>query len=698
MTSERLYNLLPAIYRQRDAELGEPLRALLGVIDKQYFALEDDIQGLYDNWFIETCSDWAAAYIGDLLGVRGIEAVAASGISPRPFVANTLAYRRRKGTVSVLQQLARDVTGGPAKAVEYFQLLETTQYVNHVRLFNVRTPDLRDTNQLELLGGPLENAAHTADVRHIASGRGKYNIPNVGIWLYRLQSFPLDRASARAVTQPPDPDPSWRFTFNQLGLDAPLFNSAATEASIVDVVQEINLPGPLRRRPLFDELVARRQALAAGAVPSAAYFGTDPVLEIFADGTLIAPEKVFICDLSQWRRPAASSPISVAVDPVLGRLAFAAANLPVKVQVSYSYGLNAAMGGGPYRRQSAIDAARATPDFRIGVSQLQAPVPNQIVATLAAAVELWNALPAGKSGIITVLDSGSYADDLAGADAIKIPHGSRLSVVAADEQRPHLSRGIAITGTAAGTDAADAGTITFDGLLIEGAMVVNAGNLAGITISHCTLAPATSSLTVNQTATPDGHNSRLRITVDHSILGPVRVSAPAPGISLVDSIVDAGGSAAIAATATDVALERTTVLGSVGAGTVEASNSIFTAPLVAQRRQTGCVRFSYLADGSKTPRAFHCQPQLALTNITDPAQIAAIKGRIQPGFTSERYGDPGYCQIARNTADEIRTGADDRSEMGAFCSLKAPQREANLINSLNEYLRFGLEAGIFYST
>ena len=36
--------------------------------------------------------------------------------------------------------------------------------------------------------------------------------------------------------------------------------------------------------------------------------------------------------------------------------------------------------------------------------------------------------------------------------------------------------------------------------------------------------------------------------------------------------------------------------------------------------------------------------------------------------------------------------------MGAFSFLKQPQRTANLQSNLEEYLRFGLEAGIFFVT
>jgi hypothetical protein len=47
---------------------------------------------------------------------------------------------------------------------------------------------------------------------------------------------------------------------------------------------------------------------------------------------------------------------------------------------------------------------------------------------------------------------------------------------------------------------------------------------------------------------------------------------------------------------------------------------------------------------------------------------------------------------------QIRAGADSGAEMGAFEFLKQPQREANLRDALNEYLSFGLEAGLFYVT
>ena len=43
-------------------------------------------------------------------------------------------------------------------------------------------------------------------------------------------------------------------------------------------------------------------------------------------------------------------------------------------------------------------------------------------------------------------------------------------------------------------------------------------------------------------------------------------------------------------------------------------------------------------------------------------------------------------------------GADDDGEIGAFHFLQQPQRLANLEGRLDEYLRFGLEAGVFLVT
>ena len=153
---DRLYELLPVYYRLRDAESGQPLRALLQVIAEQVNVVEDDISQLYDNWFIETCQDWVVPYIADLIGYRPVHGTGAPGagspaggglrnriLVPRREVAATLRYRRRKGTLALLELLARDVAGWPASSVEFYQLLAGSQHLNHLRPERARTLDLR---------------------------------------------------------------------------------------------------------------------------------------------------------------------------------------------------------------------------------------------------------------------------------------------------------------------------------------------------------------------------------------------------------------------------------------------------------------------------------------------------------------------------------------------------------------------------
>lgn len=235
---ERLYNLLPAIYRVRDAAEGEPLRALLAALEVEAQRIEADIAGLYENWFIETCEAWVVPYIAERLGIKSLPAVGGPGFNQRTHVANTLSYRRRKGTYSLLADLARDVTGFPVRVVEMFRLVATTQNVNGVRLGNLRTPDLRDAATLAKMGTPFDSIARTADVRGIDEGAVRHNLPNVAFFAFRLRSYRTENAPARAVSAD-----EGRWTFSSLGDDIQLFNALRDDGASGE---EGDLPLPLR--------------------------------------------------------------------------------------------------------------------------------------------------------------------------------------------------------------------------------------------------------------------------------------------------------------------------------------------------------------------------------------------------------------------------------------------------------------------
>jgi hypothetical protein len=754
LIAKKLYELLPAYYRIRDSREGEPLKALIAVIAREAGVMEADISRLYENWFIETCDEWVVPYIGDLLGVRGLHYIEdASVFSRRAYVANTLGYRRRKGTAPVLEQLAYDTTGWRARVVEFFQLLETFQNVNHVRLHNVRTPDLRDTAQLELLDTAFDTSAHTADVRHISSGRGWHNIPNIGLFLWRLQSYPLMRATACRV----ESEPAGCYTFNPLGYDSHLFNRPQTEREITHTAEEINVPGLLRRRPLYDELEARRQSLADGQTPVYTYFdgSSDPLgLEIIKLGSpdpekvKVKPEEMLICNLEDWHLPPkkkiyqhiesdgtaidVEQEIKAAVDPLLGRLTLAEAEGVESVLVSYAYGFSGDVGGGPYNRQESIsNALTGTVTWQAGVSKEITSMTDNIFGNLREAVEEWNNQPAGSIGVIAIMDNYTYEENLTGDYLIDIPEGSQLLIAAADwpekevpgglpgqkqrvkgqlnpvKRRPHLEGNLSVRGTAASTSH-NGGTLVVDGLLINGKVSVLRGNLDRLRISHCTLVPGLKGLGGLEVRR---QNQRLKIDVTRSICGSIKLLPTLSKLLLDECIVDNGEGEAISALNTPIQLQKCTVFGSIKAQEIEAGNCIFKGLVDIQRRQTGCIRFSYLPLESKTPRRFRCQPDLEIktriakageTNELSGADEKDIENRVlewlAPAFTSTQYGHHAYAQLSRTCPALIGTGAEDGSEMGVFSHLKQPQRETNLRTALDEYLRLGLEAGIIYVT
>ena len=738
---EKLYALLPAVYRIRDIELAEqmdslltpvergelqllrslstltakeasrldeleekrqrgPLKSLLSVISEQSVVLADNLEQLYDDFFIETCAEWVVPYIGDLVGARSISAFPGASFTERAFVANTMAYRRRKGTAAVLEQLARDVTDWDASVVEYFQLLATTQYMNHIRLENLSLADIGDAESLDFVNTPFDKLARTADVRRIEPRRGKYNIPNVGIFLWRLGSYSVTNAPAFKLDD-------GRYRFDVLGKDIQLYNDPQTEDEITHLAEPINVPMPLGRRVLDRYLNT--------------YYGPGKSLLVTVDGKDILTTEpsppgsalsVCICDLSDvkdsggnvigWaHRPAGK----LAIDPVLGRIAFPLTSppspAPASVRVAYHYGFSAAMGGGEYNREESFTTTAVNVKVPAQQSTIQLAV-NQLGLD---------------GGVIEVTNSDIFFE----TPAIHLDStGKReIEVRAADESRPVIapSGEIIISG-------GDETDVTLNGFVISGPLRVplldgksKPNKLRALRLRHCTLVPGdVPGLQAIGSSPPIAVPPHLvapmlfvespdtSIEIDQCIVGAVRAVSEAK-VSIRNSIIDASQTDAVAyagLTGDDagapLTIENSTVIGKVYTRTMKlASNTIFfsdlksgdtwPAPVRAERLQQGCVRFCYVPPAAQLPRLSNCQP-------AKPEDTA----RVRPVFISLRYGDAAYCQLSPACAVEITTGADDQVEMGAFHNLYQPRREANLRAALDEYLRFGLEAGIFYAS
>lgn len=728
-TADELYTLIPSVYRMRDARTGEPLKALVTLLAEQGILVENDIRQLYENWFIETCDEWVVPYIGDLLGIKPmVEAGDAAPVSSRAFVGNTLAYRRRKGTARVLEQLAYDITGWRARAVEFFDLLSTTQHVNHPRLHRPFAPDTRDAARLECVNTPFDHTAHTADIRSIVKQRGIYNLSRCGVFLWRIPAYRMTRASVRDSGTPSC------FHIHPAGLDALLYHSPYTEDEITQMTDPQHLPLPLSRRVLFDELEARRQALAENRAPSYLYFDdrsqsrNRPAIQVYLDDsdTPVPAEQICIADLSGWDTPPdtrqylrtesdgsitpVALPLRVAVDPVLGRITLAPAVADQTVRCSYSYGFSGDIGAGPFNRYEALDDFLDRPvTFHVGVSKTHAPLAEQVVATLHEAIDLWNAQAPGRVGIISVMDNSIYDEDLSAAHRIILAGADRLMIVAAewpqrevegglpgelhrtdgeispDQLRPFIRGQIEVEGTAGPDDIP--GQLILDGFMVDGGLTVLDGNLGLLHVSHTTLLPESGALTVS------AENSNLALEIFRSIVSPVETDGYV-SVSCTESIVH-GTAHAISAPNGSVTVSASTLFGTMDALTISAENSLFMGIITAQRRQDGCIRYCYVEEGSLCPRRYNCQPDKALEGVPSSGQ-AAVRARLRPSFTSRDIRMPGYGQLGRSCAVEIMEGADDGSEMGAFYILKQPQRLNNLQSNLSTYTPFGMDIGLFF--
>lgn len=275
-----LYDRLPEIYRIRDGEQTPPdqLRAFLAAVEGAFGSVHENIEALYHDLFIDTCDPWVIPYLADLLGSSHLQ-----GPTPtlRADVADTIALRRRKGTLGAIERLAADLTGWPCRSVELFPGLAWSQHLNHQRpdaggrppygdpgttRFTVRrggTVAVRDPAMLSLLDTPFDPFAHTPDVKRADDGAVHWNLPNLAVYLWRLAAYriPLSVPLAKGwtdlgpppVLDPPDPPLAGfalRFDLDPLDRPVRLFStyrqpplSAAGQVQTLTAADAV--PGPI---------------------------------------------------------------------------------------------------------------------------------------------------------------------------------------------------------------------------------------------------------------------------------------------------------------------------------------------------------------------------------------------------------------------------------------------------------------------
>ena len=752
-----LFNLVPAIYRLRDGQIAAtmllltpaeqsqlyalqnpmspldaeqtalmnelaakaargPLQSLLMVIDEQLRFFAADLDQLYSDQFIETCAPWVIPYIGKLIGFQPIRGIAPAVDNPRSEVANTIALRRRKGTISALEQLARDVSGWGAHAVEFFQTLATTQYVKCVRLHNYYAPNVRGWKPRAYASSGFTTMPRKVDVHLPASpGLPRWNIPNIGVYLWSLGAYSLTGVTAVQASDSSGLVPGC-YRFSPLGCDIPLFHAAVYQGEqILTLATEANVPDYLTRNLLCADFRKGAQSN---------YYGVGKSLSVTLNQQLLNPYQIQVADLDgadgSWNNQLPSgSPYTVAIDPEKGRIAVspdvpASAGAPV---VDFYYGFNAAMGGGEYERESTFIVANPANIFAFPDSAQSYNNDLQSALTFVAG-------QAATLGSVALEIQGSgLAATITAPLTIDAPTGVTIEIRAQDGAFPYLvlDGEFQITGD-------KLSTVILNGLLLTASSKMNSGaggsealvvlptsrpsgadNVVSLQLEHCTLVPGWSVSSSGEPQHADApailsHAIGAEISVELSITGPIRAPETVP-VTVSDSILDSTGRKRIAYDNLDgqtigggpLTLTGCTVLGRVHAQElVLVSDSIFWSEaiagtpaaivpgLFADRAQAGCVRFSYLPYRAVTPRRFECVEQV----LAGPT----------PLFLSYKYTRPDYLKLAASTPSSIRKGADDEGEMGAFHWVLAPLREVDLEIRLQEFTPVGLNTGLIYQT
>ncbi len=176
---DRLFELLPQLYHVYDQGDGS-LKAFLAAIGETLDDMEQNISELYGDSFIESCHDWVVPYIGQLIGARLIES---EGSRSRQEVMKTIHWRKRKGTLGALEDLAREITGWGVQAAEFFEQIGWSQNLNHIKPDHLQSPDMRDEKALFFLGSAENKILHSVDLRKPCGRKGWFQIKNLGFFL-----------------------------------------------------------------------------------------------------------------------------------------------------------------------------------------------------------------------------------------------------------------------------------------------------------------------------------------------------------------------------------------------------------------------------------------------------------------------------------------------------------------------------------
>ncbi len=465
----KLWKLLPAIYRTLDSTPDEPgpLREMVNRIGAQAAILRRSMDRLWEDQSIETCDDWIIPYIGDLLATNLVACMDARG--QRRDVAKTIYYRRRKGTVGLLEELASDVAERDARVVEFFRRLGRTRHnfdppIGMVPFFvsggepplpavveglagaYTRTPmggyaDLRNAYGTAKVQTPFDEFFHTADFRLGRQSVGWHSIPRLGVFVWWLKSFPVP-----TTTPVQHSICKGQFAFDPSGREISLFSlSARTSEQFGEhwiSPDEWQLP-----LPISNSLFALQSSQLYPVALSVLEGNTKPFSAMGLDRAIVDTER------GRFRLQGI---------PPAGNT----------VHVTYHYGFSSEIGAGPYDQR--LSGARL-PLRPLPVTEI--PDNSKDFVTAVAGL--------GDAGTVVINDSLTYGPpaNLGSLKPIK-----DIALLGKNQQRP-LVRWTASPRVEWTITGAPSATLVIQGLWLAGADIVLKGEFESVVVRCSTLDP-----------------------------------------------------------------------------------------------------------------------------------------------------------------------------------------------------------------
>ncbi|MFN3324787.1 MAG: hypothetical protein ACK5AZ_14920 [Bryobacteraceae bacterium] len=760
-TRKPLFERLPEIYRTYDrgaSDVKGPLQAYTEILDEVFEGLHDNIEELYHDLFIETASDWVVPYIADLLGTSHL---AGDPWTLRADVARTVKHRRRKGTLGAVESLTFALTGWAAHTVELRDRLVWTQHLNHQRPDAGGTPPLtlrtnihdavrggavtlRSPAVLSFLDGPFDPFARIADLKPPANGAPRPNLPNLAIFLWRLEDYqiPVSRPVFESIAAiPPAPGAAGfavRFHLDPTGHPLALFNTHRYHADDEppNLTHPDAVPGPMPAARLTTGAPAGNPD---AYVRTATYSASRPPVPSDVGLTLHLPEVNFplvewtfrganLCAWEQGLNPPLR-PHEIAIDPRLGRAVFGVndqatggAALRDHLLASMTYGFAGPTGAHPIPRDPSPSEWNGQAATVVTVNGHTNP--NGLRDALADLGDRTAPL------IIEIADSLTHDLDLElvdgiGHDGVRpvLTLRSSLWIRAANGQRPVIRIAQPLAFRPVDVTAADAPArmanldVRLEGLYITGRGSFPAGDplvwqaaLNRLTLDGATLDPGGQRrLDGSASGSRRPIRTAMRLERDHgfsdpaeqtafnqtpileirrSICGPLEIDN-AYRLEVIDSILDAGSGVGVSSPAFAVRAATGDSETGWGPPLTVSGLTAFGRMRVEEASGEGGIWLHRLEVHNNQTGCIRFS-YVSGRNDRLPQHHGVVSGAsARLAFHSEIFGEPGYAQLRLRSDRRILEEGPARDEMGAFGYLRNAHKLKNIHIRYREFMPVG---------